>query len=112
MSLFPAPQPYERINMLIRLAIWIVILCMTIIVWSDTLTLDDFAKGALSLILGRFLGYVDNIYAYEFGKTRTEAVKDDKITELAKELPTGKMTTDTVNVKAEGDVNVTKETKP
>lgn len=76
-----APQP-TRVNLLIGLAILTVIGCGALTVWS--LVDDDFAKATITLILGRFLGYVDNIYSYEFGTTRASVKKDAAITELTK----------------------------
>lgn len=106
--MFTPQQPFERVNMLIRISFWMVALCLVVIVWSPQLGLDDFAKGAITLILGRFLGYTDNIYAYEFGTTRAEKAKDQTITQLAKEA-TPPMSAEKVDVAAE-TVNVTEET--
>jgi len=47
--------------------------------------LDEYAKGIVTLVLGRFLGYLDNIYNFEFGTTRSSKVKDDTIKSLSKE---------------------------
>lgn len=46
--------------------------------------LDEYAKGIITLVLGRFLGYLDNIYNFEFGTTRASKVKDDTISSLTK----------------------------
>jgi hypothetical protein len=46
--------------------------------------LDEYAKGIITLVLGRFLGYLDNIYNFEFGSTRTSKTKDDSIKNLTK----------------------------
>lgn len=79
------PQ-YMRVNVLIAIAILVVILCLFVVV--QVTVKDEFAKGILTLVLGRFLGYVDNIYNFEFGTTRSSAKKDDTITELTKTAAT------------------------
>lgn len=47
-------------------------------VWRDP-DINEFAKGVVTLILGRFLGYLDGIYNFEFGSTRSSKTKDDTI---------------------------------
>ena len=47
-------------------------------------TMDEYAKGIVTLVLGRFLGYLDNIYNFEFGTTRSSKVKDSTIENLTK----------------------------
>jgi len=44
--------------------------------------LDEYAKGIITLVLGRFLGYLDNIYNFEFGSTRGSRTKDTTIKNL------------------------------
>lgn len=44
--------------------------------------LDEYAKGIVTLVLGRFLGYLDGIYNFEFGSTRSSKMKDDTINKL------------------------------
>ena len=39
------------------------------IVWKDA-GINEYVKGIFTLVLGRFLGYLDNIYSFEFGSTR------------------------------------------
>jgi hypothetical protein len=56
---------------------------LTIMVWGSE-NLDDYTKGIFTLVLGRFLGYVDNAYQFEFGRTRTSEKKDDTINTLSK----------------------------
>lgn len=57
----------------------IVILLITALV-SD---MDDYAKGIVTLILGRFLGYTDQVYAYDFNTTRSSTTKDATIATLS-----------------------------
>ena len=54
---------------------------MVYLVWSSP-TLDEYVKGIVTLVLGRFLGYLDNIYSFEFGTTRGSKDKDDTIKQL------------------------------
>ncbi len=57
----------------------IVILCLT--AWNSNM--DDYAKGIITLILGKFLGYVDQVYAYDFNTTRSSTTKDATIATLS-----------------------------
>jgi hypothetical protein len=77
----PNVPQYIRINFLIAAAFIVVVACLFITIWV-TVT-DEFAKGIMTLVLGRFLGYVDNIYNYEFGTTRSAGKKDETIRALA-----------------------------
>ena len=52
------------------------------LVWKDD-TLTEYVKGIVTLVLGRFLGYLDNIYSFEFGTTRGSKDKDDTIKQLS-----------------------------
>lgn len=47
--------------------------------------LNEFAKGVITLLLGRSLGWLDNIYNFEFGTTRGSRQKDETISRLAGE---------------------------
>jgi len=47
-------------------------------------SLDEYGKGIITLVLGRFLGYLDNIYNFEFGATRANRAKDSTIENLSK----------------------------
>jgi hypothetical protein len=51
------------------------------IVWT-TSNIDEFTKGVVTLILGRCLGWLDNIYNFEFGTTRGSRSKDEVIRHL------------------------------
>lgn len=59
-----------------------VVAALVVVVFQSTL--DEYAKGIITLVLGRFLGYLDNIYNFEFGSTRTSRVKDETISSLTK----------------------------
>lgn len=48
----------------------IVVICALVyLVWKDG-SINEYVKGIITLVLGRFLGYLDNIYNFEFGTTR------------------------------------------
>jgi hypothetical protein len=50
-------------------------------VWKDP-NINEYVKGIFTLVLGRFLGYLDNIYSFEFGTTRGSKEKDETIKNL------------------------------
>lgn len=52
------------------------------LVWKDP-SLNEYVKGIVTLVLGRFLGYLDNIYSFEFGTTRGSKDKDETIKQLS-----------------------------
>lgn len=52
------------------------------IVWKDQ-GINEYVKGIFTLVLGRFLGYLDNIYNFEFGTTRSSRTKDVTIERLS-----------------------------
>lgn len=52
------------------------------IVWKDP-NINEYVKGIFTLVLGRFLGYLDNIYNFEFGTTRGSQNKDETIKQLS-----------------------------
>jgi len=51
------------------------------VVWKDP-SINEYVKGIFTLVLGRFLGYLDNIYNFEFGSTRSSKDKDATISRL------------------------------
>lgn len=71
-----------KINTLFGLAALLVFSCMAVIVFKSDL--DEYSKGIITLIIGRGFGYLDNIYNYETGTTRSTVKADDTIKELAK----------------------------
>jgi hypothetical protein len=50
------------------------VLALTYAIWTDP-TINEFLKGTVTLVLGRFLGYIDQIYSFEFGTTRSSGEK-------------------------------------
>lgn len=63
------------------------LLAIGVIVWLTWLVvsrpdLNEFAKSAFLLLLGRFTGYIDQVYNFEFGRTKANQAKDDTINDL------------------------------
>lgn len=61
----------------------VMVLIILYLVWT-TPHVNDFVKGVATLMLGRFLGYLDQIYNFEFGTTRNSRDKDVTIQQLTK----------------------------
>lgn len=55
---------------------------MVWIIWKDQ-SINEYVKGIFTLVMGRFLGYLDNIYNFEFGTTRGSQNKDATIKRLS-----------------------------
>jgi len=70
----------SRANSMYFLAVAIILL-LVYLIWADE-TLNEYVKGIFTLVLGRFLGYLDGIYNFEFGTTRASKSKDDTISKL------------------------------
>jgi hypothetical protein len=70
-----------RANVLAGAALLLVMLCLAIVIWMSNA--DDFAKATISLILGRALGWVEQLFSFEFGTTRANKTKDDTINKLS-----------------------------
>lgn len=70
----------NRANFMFFLAVVMVALLVWI-VWKDQ-GINEYVKGIFTLVLGRFLGYLDNIYSFEFGTTRGSKEKDETIKQL------------------------------
>ena len=60
-----------------------VILGMVLVIWQDP-NINEYMKGIFTLVLGRFLGYLDTIYSFEFGTTRSSKGKDEAIAQLTR----------------------------
>lgn len=71
-----------RANWMFVLAVAVVVL-LTFMVWSIP-EINEYVKGVMTLILGRFLGYLDTIYNFEFGYTRGKQKADNTISALSK----------------------------
>lgn len=70
----------HRANWMTVLAI-VVVFILFLAVWQDP-NINEYAKGIITLVMGRFLGYLDNIYNFEFGSTRSNKDKDHAIMNL------------------------------
>lgn len=71
-----------RANMLVTAAFALVGACLATVIWSSHL--DESAKAVITLILGRALGWVEQVFSFEFGTTRSSRLKDDTISSLSK----------------------------
>lgn len=55
----------------------VAVICVLVyLTWKDG-SINEYVKGIITLVLGRFLGYLDNIYNFEFGTTRGSALKSE-----------------------------------
>lgn len=75
-------QINHRANALAAGAGMLVVACLAVVIWSSSL--DDFGKATLTLICGRALGWVEQIFSFEYGTTRGSKTKDDTISNLTK----------------------------
>jgi hypothetical protein len=82
MAMTAAGVKNTRANVLAAGAATLVLVTLGIVVWATNM--DDFAKATISLICGRALGWVEQVFSFEFGTTRTSAKKDDTINNLTK----------------------------
>lgn len=71
-----------RANALAGAACAVVLLCLGIVVWASNI--DEYAKGTITLVCGRALGWVEQLFSFEFGTTRANKTKDDTINNLTK----------------------------
>lgn len=71
----------RRADALAAGSVALVIGCLVIVVWASSM--DDFAKATITLILGRSLGWIEQIFSFEFGTTRASKAKDDTISNLS-----------------------------
>ena len=76
-----AGKPNRRADVMFVLAVG-VICGLVYVIWKDP-NINEYMKGIVTLVLGRFLGYLDNIYNFEFGSTRSSKDKDSTINKLA-----------------------------
>lgn len=72
----------KRANIMATLAVLIVCICLMVVVWKTGM--DEYAKASISLITGRALGWVEQVFSFEFGSTRDSKKKDDTISNLSK----------------------------
>lgn len=72
----------NRANIMAALAVLLVMICLCVVVWRSGM--DEYAKASISLITGRSLGWVEQVFSFEFGSTRSSKNKDDTISNLTK----------------------------
>lgn len=70
----------HRANILAGAALLLVLLCLAVVIWNSEA--NEFAKATITLILGRALGWVEQLFSFEFGTTRASKAKDDTISKL------------------------------
>lgn len=86
-ELAKAGQRNRRADFLAALAI-IVIVILVLVVWQDP-TINEYVKGIFTLVLGRFLGYLDGIYNFEFGTSRGSEQKQRTLDEMLRRKDQG-----------------------
>lgn len=74
-------NPNYRANVMAALAGMTVLVCLMVTVWNSDM--DDFAKATLTLITGRALGWVEQVFNFEYGTNRASQKKDDTINKLS-----------------------------
>lgn len=72
----------HRANAMASMAALLVVICLAIMVWKTGI--DETAKAAITLILGRALGWIEQVFSFEFGTTRSSKGKDDTISHLSR----------------------------
>ena len=70
-----------RADFMFGLAV-LVIVGLVFLIWRNQ-DLNEFTKGVVTLVLGRFLGYLDAIYNFEYSSTVSSRVKDATINNLS-----------------------------
>lgn len=60
-------------------AVTLIVVFTILIVVIRTPTLDEYAKGVLTTILGVFLNQLTNVFSFEFGTTRKDEAKQSEI---------------------------------
>ncbi len=73
-------QKNRRTAVMMFSAKCVVLACLVVVVWVSGI--NEYAQGIITLVIGRFLGYVDAGYAFEFGTTRASKEKDTAIADL------------------------------
>lgn len=82
MTLAKAGYVNSRANIMAAAAFVLVLLGLAIVVWATNM--DEFAKGTITLVVGRALGWVEQIFSFEFGTNRASQKKDETINQLTK----------------------------
>jgi len=70
----------KMIPVLYSTAFVMIILCLCVTIWA--VEANDYAQGIVTLILGRQLGYTDQVYAYFLSTTKSSTTKDATIATL------------------------------
>jgi hypothetical protein len=73
----------RRGHILTGYAALLVVATLVAVLWASNI--DDFVKATVTLVLGKALGWVDQIFGFEFGTTRASKAKDETIKSLTKD---------------------------
>jgi hypothetical protein len=73
-----------RANILVVIAFVLLAVCITVVVWMSDL--NEYAKGIITLFVGRALGWIEQVFSFEFGTTRSSKQKDATIEKQAESL--------------------------
>jgi len=71
----------RRISVLSTTAYITVLVCLGVTVWVSDMS--EYVQGVLTVVLGKYLSYTDQVYAYDFGTTRSSNTKDATIATLS-----------------------------
>lgn len=71
----------RRVSVLSTAAYVTVLVCLAVTVWVSDMS--EYAQGVLTVVLGKYLSYTDQVYAYDFGTTRSSNAKDATIATLS-----------------------------
>lgn len=71
---------YVAISMYILVVLGLIGLMYIVL---ESSAINDFAKGVITFGLGRLWGYLDTIFQFEYGSTRSSRTKDDTINKLS-----------------------------
>lgn len=78
----------QRIAVLSVVAYVTVLICIGVTVWMTDIS--DYAQGVITLVLGKYLSYADQVYAFDFNTTRASGIKDSTISTLSTTIETTK----------------------
>jgi len=84
----------KRISVLSAAAYVTVIACLGVTVW--VVDMSEYAQGVLTLVLGKYLSYTDQVYSYDFGTTRSSNTKDGTIATLSNSAVDAHLTKDKI----------------
>ena len=66
-----AADPHVRMNVLITLAYGTIVMCFIVSVFLQPD--EEWVRNIILLLIGRFMGYLDSAYQYDFGQIRKQS---------------------------------------